>query len=114
DDITHAASARGPHHLRKNKKENQREEIIEENDGAVAERQLDVDFDQRQVSSHSYSRRLLPVSSMKASSSVGRLRWISDNSIPFSSIHFTRSIKVRAGWLVCTESFLRSSLRTRA
>ncbi len=63
---------------REDEKENQREQIVEENDGLVAIGQLEVDLRLSQKAlchlPQHHSRSLLPVSSMNTSSSVGRFR----------------------------------------
>ena len=92
-------------HLHKREEENQGKQVIEEHHGAVAQGQPHVAPEQCQVRSH--SRRLFPVSSMKASSSDGRLMRMSTSSSPFSSSHFTISTTVRAGWPVVTAILVR-------
>src|SRR6202158_4604791 len=92
-------------------KKDQREKIVEEDDGAVAQRELDVDRGLRSVAPY-HSRSLFPVSSMKTSSSVGRFRWMSASPMPSCSIHFTRSTMARAGCSQCTVSDFRSSEKT--
>ena len=85
----------GVKHLREGEKENERKQVVEEQHRAVAQGQPQVAPEQREVGSH--SRRLFPVSSMKASSSDGRWMRMSTSSRPFSSSHFTISTTVRAG-----------------
>ena len=70
----------GVKQLRESEEENQREQVIEEEHAAVAQGQPHVALEQREVGFH--SRRLFPVSSMKASSSEGRLMRISASSRP--------------------------------
>jgi hypothetical protein len=66
--------------LRKDEEEHHGEEIVEENHGALAKGQLEIDFDQRQIALH--SRSFFPVSSINASSRDGRRRWTSSSSMP--------------------------------
>ena len=73
-------------HLGEGEEENQREQVIEKQHAAIAQRQPHVVLEQREVGFH--SRRLFPVSSMKASSSDGRLMRMSASSTLFSSSHF--------------------------
>src|SRR5258708_10290153 len=70
----------GMEQLSKDEKEDQREKIVEEDDGLVPVRQLQRDFGLDKIAVHSRSR--LPVSSIKTSSRVGRFKWMSASSIP--------------------------------
>src|ERR1700674_5854985 len=83
------------HCLGENKKENEWEKIVEENDGAIAQSQLEVDGNQGLVTFH--WRRLFPVISINTSSRLGCLRRTSVSSSPCWSTHFTRSTSVAAG-----------------
>src|ERR1017187_3423971 len=107
DEVRHPGSRAGVKQLRESKEENEGKQVIEEQDGAVPQRQLHVAFKYGDVGSH--SRRLFPVSSMKASSSDGRLMRISASSMPASSSHLTISTMVRAGRWDVTAMRVRDS-----
>src|ERR1035437_3492518 len=88
-----------------NEEKDERKNVVEEEDRAVPQGQLHVALEQGYISSH--SRRLFPVSSMKASSSDGLLIRISASSMPFSSSHFMMSTMERAGRRETTETRVR-------
>src|ERR1039458_640742 len=105
DEIGDASSDAGMKQFGEGEEEDEREEVIEKQHAAIAQREPHIAFEQRQVSLH--SRRLFPVSSMNVSSRDGLLMRISASSTPCSSSHFTRSTTMRAGRAVVTEIRVR-------
>src|ERR1039457_6737522 len=105
DEVGDARAHSGVKQLGETEEENQREQVLEEEHAAIAQREAHIALEQREVDSH--SRRLFPVSSMKASSSDGRLMRMSASSTPFSSSHLTISTTMRAGRGVVTAIFMR-------
>src|ERR1022692_893015 len=105
DEVGDARAYPGVKHLGESEEENQREQVIEKQHAAVAQREPHIALEQGEVDSH--SRKLFPVSSIKASSSDGRLMRMSASSTPFSSSHLTISTTMRAGRGVVTAIFMR-------
>ncbi len=111
DHLAHGSRAfRRMKRLGKDEKKHEWKEIIEHQNRAVARHQPQIALDLGKVRFH-YSRSFFPVSSMKTSSSVGRLRWISTSLRPRPSIHLTSSTMAAAGSSVWRDKVRPASLK---
>src|SRR5579872_3840355 len=98
--VGHGGDVAAREESEKQEQEDQRKDQAEKNKGAIAQRQAHADLGQ--CPGVSQSRRLLPVSSRKTSSSEGAAISRLESSLPCASRYFTRETMVAGTRVECT------------